>query len=113
MFTTFFNTYKYYALALFAALWSFGIWHVSATYTSASYEHKETLEAQATLKVVNANDRLADALSAKVAADSVTRAAQAAADKTELLNALKDSHYTSCTNTDSVRNIYKRKLQAQ
>ena len=50
---------------------------------------------------------------AKVAADSATRAAQAAADKTELLNALKDTHYTSCTNTDSVRNIYKRKLQAQ
>lgn len=102
-----FSQYKYYALALILVVYSFGVWHVSAGYAESGYNKERLANAEAVIRVTNENAALASSLTGEVKA--------ALAEYKKGLNALKPSApvYSDCLVDDSVRDQYKRKLEAQ
>lgn len=110
---TFLSTWKYALLAGLALVWSVCVWHVAVGYTSNSFTEQKLQQAQELIHMQNYNDQLADRVATQLQAALNAADKQRDLDKKDLLDALKDSRYADCTNTDSVRNLYQRKLQAQ
>lgn len=100
-------SFKQYAVAIAFVVYSLGVWHVSSGYAENAF-NKERLEAaERVIAVTQQNAALATSLKDEVKA--------ALAEYKKGNNAIKPAApvYRDCLVDDSVRNQYKRKLEAQ
>jgi hypothetical protein len=107
------SEYKWYIAAVLFLVYSIGVWNVSADVRENEFNAEKLRLANQVIQIQEENNRLNGLLSASLA-DSLTKqqALQTQHIK-DLTNALsKSTVYVSCRNTDSVRELYKRKLQA-
>ena len=102
-----FSQFKYYALALVFVVYSFGVWHVSSGYANNEFNKERLAAANEVIRIKDENAALATKLSSDVTA--------ALAEYKKGQNAIKPSApvYNDCLVDGSVRNEYKRKLEAQ
>lgn len=99
--------YKLYAIIAALVVWSGGVWYVTSSLKEASFNKERLAQAEAIIKIKEANEALATEL--------VTSVKDALKEYKKDLNGLKPTApvYNDCLVDDSVRNQYKRKLETQ
>jgi hypothetical protein len=108
------SEYKLYIIAAFLVVWSVGIWHVSGQVKENAFNEERLKNAQAIIKVQEANATLAQRVSKELQEGLQQFADQSKKDKKALTDEIKSNRvYSDCKLTDSVRDQYKRKLEAQ
>lgn len=114
MLKTWFSTYKWYAVAVLFLVYSVGVWNVSADVRENEY-NKEKLElSNQIVKLQEENLRLNTEVSTALRVALAKQSTIQSKDIKDLKDALsKSTVYMSCRNTDSVQQLYKRKLQTQ
>ena len=111
----FFNLgqYKWYAAAILFLVYSIGVWNVSADVRENEYNAEKLRLSNQIIQIQEENNRLNSSLSASLTESLQKQQALQTQHIKDLTNALsKSTVYVSCRNTDSVRELYKRKLQA-
>lgn len=101
------SQFKLYALIAALAVWTGGVWYVTSSLKEAGYNAERLAQAQEIIKIKDENAALATKLSKDVLA--------ALAEYKKGQNAIKPTApvYNDCLVDDSVRDQYKRKLEAQ
>lgn len=111
----FFNLsqYKWYAIAILFLVYSIGVWNVSADIRENEYNAEKLRLANQIILIQEENRKLNDSLSTSLTAAFTKQQVLQTQHIKDLTNALsKSTVYVSCRNTDSVRELYKRKLEA-
>lgn len=107
-----FNQFKWYAVAILFLVYSVGVWNVSADVRENEFNAEKLRLANQVIKLQEDNLKLNGELSGALTAALAKQQAQQAQYMKDLTNALsKSTVYVSCRNTDSVRELYKRKLE--
>lgn len=92
--------FKNYAIALLIAVYSFGVWHVSANYHETKWQTEKTILVQKALETQQQRQALADQISAKVdsAISNMTITKQTINQKV-IHEITKEPVYTNCVTT--------------
>lgn len=101
------SQFKLYGLIAAFAVWTGGVWYVTSSLKEAGYNAERLAQAREIIRIKDANATLATDL---------TKQMRDALDKYKKdQDALKPTApvYNDCLVDDSVRNQYKRKLEAQ
>ena len=108
------SSYKWYAIALLFLAYSVGVWNVSSKVHDTEVARDRLRQAEKIIEIQNQNEELLTAITDQLRATEARLKEQAKKDQKDLLDELaKDPRYRTCTVTDGVRDIYKRKLQSQ
>lgn len=108
-----FDRYKWYVAAVLFLVYSVGVWNVSGEVKESSYNLERLHAAEEIIRVQQENEKITAEITINLNNKLAEQAAAATKHQKEVLYAIKDSRYTTCVNTDRVRDLYKRKLQAQ
>jgi uncharacterized membrane protein len=112
MITAWFNEYKWFAVAILFLAYSVGVWNVSADVKENEYLAEKIRLSNHIIQIQEENTKLSSDLSTALAASLTKQQALQTQYMKDLTNALsKSTVYVSCRNTDSVRELYKRKLE--
>jgi hypothetical protein len=100
--------------AVFAAIYTLGVVHVTSTYTNASWTSKELKRTEDFLRTTQENEALRKDISKLLQENLEKTRANSKQFTKELLDEItKDPRYKSCRTTDSVRDALQRKLDSQ
>lgn len=108
-----FSEYKWLLIAIAFSVYSIFVWNTSKDIAESAYLKQSLRHAEETIKLKQANIDLAADMSRDYQKALKEFQDNADANKKELADELKATVYSTCRNTDGVRNNYKRKLQAQ
>lgn len=105
---------KWMLYAVFAAIYTLGVVHVTSTYTNASWTSKELKRTEDFLRTTQENEALRKDISKLLQENLEKTRANSKQFTKELLDEItKDPRYKSCRTTDSVRDALQRKLDSQ
>ena len=114
MLKTWFNEWKYIILLSLLVVYSVGIWNVSYKVHDVEVARDRLRQAERVIEIQNQNEALLTTITEQLRATEARLKEQAKKDQKDLLDELaKDPRYRTCTVTDGVRDLYKRKLQSQ
>lgn len=109
-----FSEYKWYAIAIAFVVYSFGVWHVSGQVSENEFNKERLAAANEIIRIKTFNDNLAGSITTSLQTGLAKINADSKKNQKDLLNEMsKDSRYSTCLVTDSVHDLYKRKLQNQ
>lgn len=113
MMSVLFAKYKYIALGILFLVYSIGVWRVSGEVVDAGYNRERLHRAEEIIAIKAENDLLLAKVSQAFQQGLTTLQKQQEQHNKEMEDALKDKRYTECAVTDSVRDLYKRKLKTK
>lgn len=108
-----FDRYKYVALAVLFVVYSVGVWNVSSKVTDNAYLRTALNRSEEIIRIKTENDDLVRKVTKEFHDELKALGASQELHQKAIEDALKDPRYTQCTTTDSVRELYKRKLNAK
>lgn len=102
-----FAQFKLYGLIAAIVVWTGGVWYVTSSLKEAGYNKERLAHAEEVIRI--------NAVNSKLATDLTQQITKALADYKKDTHAIKPTApvYNDCLVDDSVRNQYKRKLEAQ
>lgn len=113
MLKIFFDKYKYVVLAILFVVYSVGVWNVSGKVADNSHLRMQLRHSEEIIKIKSENEELLQKVSAEFQTSLTTLHEAQQQHYKAIEDALKDPRYTQCTTTDSVRDLYKRKLKGK
>lgn len=108
-----FDKYKYVALAVLFVVYSVGVWDVSSRLTDNGYLRTALNRSEEIIQIKEANDTLVKKISGEFQTSLNALVEDNRKSQEALVEALKDPVYTQCRTTDSVQQLYKRKLKSK
>lgn len=106
--------YKWYAVAIAFLVYSVGVWNISERVAENDFNRERLRHAEEIIRIKQENDQLASQLSGQLQTALEQLDNSSKKHQKDLLDALaQDKRFSMCRVTDSVRELYKRKLQAQ
>lgn len=105
-----FDRYKYIALAVLFVVYSVGVWNVSSRLTDNGYLRTALNRSEEIIALKVKNDELIAKLSGEFQAGLSTLREDQRLHQEALVEALKDPRYTQCTTTDSVHDLYRKRV---
>ena len=114
MLKTFFNEWKWVLIAALVLAYSISVWNVSSGYADNAYNKERLRHSEEIIRIKVENEEALTKLNTEFATLKEELEQSAKKSQKELLDELaKDNRYSICRVTDGVRDVYKRKLQAQ
>lgn len=114
MLKTLFAEYKWIAFGIILLAYSIGVWNVSSKVHDVEVARDRLRQAERIIEIQNQNEELLASIRDELRATEARLKEQAKKDQKALIDELaKDPRYRTCTVTDGVRDLYKRKLQSQ
>lgn len=110
MLKIFFDKYKWIAVAIAFLVYSIGLWHVSSEVQDAGYNRERLHRAEEIIDIKAKNDELLAQVSKGFQESLATIKTEHEQHQKDMNEALKDARYTSCTVSDSVRDLYRKRI---
>lgn len=114
MLKTWFNQYKWIAIAIAFLIYSVSVWNVSSGYHATQYTKEKLALTEETLKITKENATLSGQLAKSLQETLDARKDTSTQTTKELIDEIaKDPRFKSCRTTDGVRSALQRKLDSQ